>query len=177
MRNLFSGHRQAAPPGPPQEAPPEVPAAETLQAVRLRQKHKQRQYIMQMLRAEKDRAMAESASQRDVAAAAEAKRRHMSDAAEALASQIVIFERIMEEFGLNIEMDDERRESEAALEASREAYHRSTAEADEALRETSMNHEYVNAMTSPFMMPSDVFDEDEAMRDLDETAKLTGRAE
>lgn len=178
MRSLFSGNRHAAPLGPPKSTDSGRHSAkpETLQAVRLRQRERQRRYIMQMMRAEKDHGLAHDAGDAEKAAAAEAHRQQMSDAADALAQQIMIIERIMEEFGLALDLEEEARVDREMLEESRDAYDHHISEAADAIAEAKAAGEYVNAMSSPYMATGDVYDEDEAMRDLDECAKQTGRA-
>lgn len=131
---------------------------------------------MQMMRAEKERDVAHEGGASDKAMAAEADRRQMSDAADALAQQIMIIERIMEEFGLTLDLEEEARADREMLEESREAYEQGVMDADEAVREQIAQGEYINTVSAPFMMPNEVYDEDEAMRDLDELAKQTGRA-
>lgn len=166
--------------GPPKPIdvtqPQEASNAETLQAVRQRQREKQRHYVMQMMRAEKERDAARDAGDDDKSAAIEAERRQMSDAADALAQQIMIFERIMEEFGVTLDLEEEALAEQEMLEESRHAYEEGVDEAHDTIREQAEQGEYITTMSSPFMVLSDVYDEDEAMRDLDECAKQTGRA-
>lgn len=126
-----------------------------------------------MLRAEKRREVAQSSNQEQEVASAEVQRKQMSDAADRLAQQIMIIERIMEEFGLTLDLEEETRVGQEELMESKEMYEGGLREAEEAVRDVREGT-YVSTMAEPFMMPSDVYDEDEAMRDLDETAKQTG---
>lgn len=179
MRSIFSGNRQSTPLGPPKPidvTTREPSNAETLQAVRQRQRDKQRQFVMHMMRAEKDRDVARDQNDQHKSTTAEADRLRLSDAADALAQQIMIIERIMEEFGVTLDLEEEARVDREMLEDSRHAYEQGMEDARTDLREANAQGEYIATMASPFMMPSDVFDEDEAMRDLDECAKQTGRA-
>lgn len=176
MRGLFSNNRQTAPLGPPKSSLPDVSRAETLQAVRLRQREKQRQLIVQMLRAEKERDMLRDQGDATKANELEAQRRALSDAADELSQQVLTFERIMEEVGLTLDLDEEAHNNLQRLEDSRQAYEQGMVQAEQLMRERVSQGEYISTMASPFMMPSDVYDEDEAMRDLDECAKQTGRA-
>lgn len=178
MRSLFSGNRPAAPLGPPSkrgDSGQDSIKPETLQAVRQRQRDRQRRHVMHMMRAEKERDEADDAGDSEKFAAAEAQRRQMSDAADALAQQIMIIERIMEEFGLTLDLEEEARADHELLEQSRDAYDHRVAEVSEAVADINVTGEYVNSINSPYMMPSEVYDEDEAMRDLDECAKQTSR--
>lgn len=177
MRGFFSGNRHSAPLGPSKgSVSRDTTKGETLQAVRHRQREKQRQFVMQMMRAEKERDVAQEGSHTEKALAAEATRRRMSDSADSLAQQVMIIERIMEEFGLTVDMEEEMQADLEMLEESREATEIGLAEAEQAVQENVEQSTYISTMASPFMMPSDVYDEDEAMRDLDECAKQTGRA-
>ncbi|CAN8072306.1 unnamed protein product [Agarophyton chilense] len=177
MRGLFSGHRASAPPGPPAgSAAHETVREETLQAVRQRQREKQRQAVMQMLRAEEERDTAAQQQRGEAASQAEQTRLTMSERADVLAHQIMLMERIMEESGLALDLDEEARADRDALLRSREAYEQHAAEADCALREHEQHTAYISTLTAPFMAPSDVLDEDDAMRDFDECAKQSGRA-
>lgn len=179
MRGFFSGNRHSAPLGPPKAAgapPASVTKGETVQALRQRQREKRRQLLLQMMRAEKERELAQQQGDDAKVRDAEGARRALSDAAEALSAQVATLERIMEEVGLTVEIEEDQRADQEMLEESREQYEQGLAAADEQIREHMAQGEYMTTMASPFMMPSDVYDEDEAMRDLDETAKQTGRA-
>jgi len=176
MRGFFSGNRQSAPLGPPKSPSSSSPARrETLQAIRLRQREKQRHFIMQMLRAEKERDLLREQGETERAAEVDASRAALNDAADALGQQVLTFERIMEEVGLTLDLEEEARANLQRLEESREMYDAGVVEAEEIMRERAAQGEYISTMASPFMMPSDVYDEDEAMRDLDECARQTGR--
>lgn len=124
---------------------------------------------MQMVRAEKERDVAQEAGDADKAASAEAQRRQNSDAADAIAKQVMIIERIMEEFGLALDLEEEARADREMLEESRDIYHQHIAEAQHAIEESNETGEYINNMSSSpnYMMPGEVYDEDEAMRDLE----------
>ncbi|PXF40506.1 hypothetical protein BWQ96_09787 [Gracilariopsis chorda] len=176
MRGLFSGHRQSTPLGPPSSSRREAAREETLQAVRKRQLEKQRQFVMQMRRAEEQRNQARSDNDAEKTMEAETQRAQMSKAVDMLSQQIMVIERIMEECGLALDLEDEARAEREMLEQSREACEEGAAEADVALQEQSEQTAYINKLSASFMAPSDVLDEDEAMRDLDECAKQTGRA-
>lgn len=181
MRSLFSGNRHSAPLGPPKGSRSDMrrdpTKPETLQAVRQRQRDKQRHYVIQMMRAEKDRDEAHDAGHTEKAASAEAQRRQMSDAADALNHQVMIIERIMEEFGLSLDLEEEARANNELLEESREAYEHSAMEADQSVREQMERNQYFSTITSaPFINPNEFYSaEDEAMRDLDDCARKTGR--
>lgn len=144
--------------------------------MRLRQRDKQRQFMLQALRAEKDRDVAQQQGDTAKARAADDERRAMTETATALSAQVTTLERIMEEVGLTFELEEEHRDVQERLEVSREGYEEGLAEAEDQIREQMVQGEYMSTMASPFMMPSDVYDEDEAMRDVDEFAKQTGRA-
>lgn len=182
MRGFFSGNRQSEPLGPPKGVgpPSAVPLSpskgETIQAVRQRQREKQRQFVLQGLRAEKERELAQQQGDEQKVRDAEETRRCMNEAATALSAQVTTLERIMEEVGLTVDLEEDARADQERLEESREGYEEGLAEAEEQIREHIAQGEYISTMASPFMMPSDVYDEDEAMRDLDECAKQTGRA-
>lgn len=179
MRSLFSGNRHSSPLGPPKGSSPDskdkASKQETLQAVRQRQRERQRKYVMQMMRAEKERDVAQDAGDEDKATSADAQRRQMSDSADALAQQIMIIERIMEEFGLKLDLEEEARADQEMLKQSRDAYQHHAAQAEQAIEAVKNNGEYIKTMSNYNIMSSDVYDEDEAMRDLDECAKQTGR--
>lgn len=175
MRGFFTGNRHSAPLGPPKPGTGKEPSTtkgETLSALRQRQREKQRQFVLQMLRAEKERELAQQTGDEEKERAAEGARRAMSDAADALSAQVATLERVMEEVGILVDVEEDARANREMLEESREAYEHGLAEAEESIRAQG---EYISTMASPFMMPSDVYDEDEAMRDLDECAKQTGR--
>lgn len=186
MRSFFSGNRRSAPLGPPHSPPPSPPKSatkgETIQALRQRQRDKQRQFVLQMMRAEKDKELAQHHADAARARDAEATRRAMSDMADALSMQITTLERIMHDVGLQVDIDDDARANRQLLEESREMYEEGLAEAEQHIAEHVAQGEYMTTMASPFMMPSDVYDEaddhddeDRAMADLDEVAKQTGR--
>lgn len=183
MRGFFSGNRHAAPLGPPKGAgpsssspPPSPSKGESIQAVRQRQREKQRQFVLQSMRAEKERELAQQQGDAEKVRDAEDTRNTMSEAANALSTQVSTLERIMEEVGLGVDLEEDARADQERLEESREGYENGLAEAEEQIKEHIAQGEYISTMASPFMMPSDVYDEDEAMRDLDECAKQTGRA-
>lgn len=180
MINLFSGNRRSAPLGPPKVKSDgndshDVSKQETLQAVRQRQRERQRRYVMQMMRAEKERDVAQESGESEKVESAEAQRRQMSDAADAIAQQIMIIERIMEEFGLTLDLEEEARADRELLEESREAYEQHVADTEDAVDNANAVGEFIHNTSSSYMMSGDAYDEDEAMRDLDECAKQTGR--
>lgn len=181
MRGFFTGNRHAAPLGPPTSAgpsvsPPSAGKGETIQAVRQRQREKQHQFVLQGLRAENDRELAQQQGDTAKVRAAEEERRSMTEAANALSTQVTTLERIMQEVGLTFDLEEEHRAAQERLEETREDYEEGLAECEDQIREQMAQGEYISTMASPFMMPSDVYDEDEAMRDVDECAKQTGRA-
>lgn len=176
MRGFFSGHRQSAPLGPPATARRDGAREETLQAVRKRQLEKQRQFVMQMRRAEEQRKQGLHDKDADKAGQAERQHAQMSKAVDTLSQQIMIIERIMEECGLALDLEDEARAERSLLEQSRDAYEQVAAQADAAVHSQNEQTAYINTLSASFMAPSDVVDEDEAMRDVDECAKQTGRA-
>lgn len=180
IRNLFSGNRHAAPLGAAKDAvTPEQSKLETLQSVRSRQRKKHQSYLAQIVRAEQE--YEEVAVTSDKSTVAKQKVEQLSHSADILSGQIMVIERILEEFGLMNEIEEERKKEGEQLEEMRRRYEQGAMEADDARRESVARVEegnYMSALGSSFMMPSevlDVVDEDEAMRDLDETAKLTGR--
>lgn len=124
------------------------------------------------MRAEKERELAQQEGDANKVNEAEAQRRAMAEEADAIATQVATLERIMEEVGITVDREEDAKSNTELLEESREMYENGLVEAEERIREG----EYISTMVSPFMMPSDVYDEDEAMRDLDECAKQTGRA-
>lgn len=181
MRGFFTGNRHAEPLGAPKSAGPSVPPpsagkGETIQAVRLRQREKQHQFVLQGLRAEKDCELAKQQGDTAKVRAAEEERRSMTEAANVLSTQVTTLERIMQEVGLTFDLEEEERAAQERLEETREDYEEGLAECEDQIREQMAQGEYISTMASPFMMPSDVYDEDEAMRDVDECAKQTGRA-
>lgn len=73
-------------------------------------------------------------------------------------------------------MEEEARADREMVEESHQAYEQGVTAAEQSIREQVAQGEYISTMPAPFMTPSDVYDEDESMRDLDECAKQTGRA-
>lgn len=182
MRGLFSGNRASAPLGPPPGANSAAAGnihAETIQGVRQRQKEKRRQFAMQVSRLEKEKEVAEREGDAQKSRELEVRRKAISETVEQLGEQLIILERVMRENGLSAELDEEDEEElrrgEELLEESREEYEEERLVAEERIRDSVATGEYMSTMASAFMMPSDVLDEDEAMRDLDECAKQTGR--
>lgn len=176
---LFSGNRASAPLGPPKGSQDSHNAMqkrrpETIQGIRTQQREKQRHFTLQSMRARKDRDLAQQSGDTTKALEAEQEARAMAEAAEALAQQILILERIMEEFGFTFDLDEDGVIDEEMLAKGREEYQNASRTAEENIKEQQVVSEYTNAV-SPYMMPcNDVLDEDEAMRDLDECAKQTG---
>lgn len=174
MRSFFSGNRRSQPLGPPQ-GHDEPPKEETLQAVRQRQRDRQRKFVMQMMKAEKERDVAHDSGDSERAGVAEAQRRQMSDAADALAQQIMIIERIMEEFGLVLDLEEEAKADREMLEERQNIYNRHLVQDSSAIAENYDRVEATKPTGPEYMMPADVYDEDKAMRDVDEIAQQTGR--
>lgn len=129
-----------------------------------------------MMRAEKEKEIAQQQGDTAKLRDAEKTRRALANTSDALSAQLTILERIMEEVGLTAHLEEEDRENQELYEESREVYEEELAEAEEQIRENIAQGEYMSTMASPFMMPSDVFDEDSAMREVDEVAKQTGRS-
>lgn len=128
------------------------------------------------MRAEKEKQIAQQQGDTAKLRDAEKARRDMASTADALSAQLTILDRIMEEVGLTAHLEEEDRENRELYEESREVYEEELAEAEEQIRENIAQGEYMSTMASPFMMPSDVFDdEDSAMREVDEVAIQTGR--
>lgn len=173
----FPGNRPSAPLGPPSNRNAnmrqDLTSPETLQAVRQRQREKQRHFAVQMMRAQTDRDTAHEAGQTDKASAAETRRQRMSDAADALNQQIMIIERIMEEFGQTLDFDEEARENNGLLEESHKAYERSALEAEQIVRDQMERNQYISTITSPsYINPNDVYsEEDKAMQELDDCVR------
>lgn len=176
---LFSGNRASAPLGPPKGSQDAHNALqkrrpETIQGIRTAQREKQRHFTLQSLRARKDRDLAQQNGDTNKASEAEQEARAMAEAAEALGQQILILERIMEEFGFTFDLDDDDGIDDEILVKGREEYQHTGRLAEDNIKEQQGGNEYTNEV-SPYMMPcNDVLDEDEAMRDLDECAKQTG---
>lgn len=203
LRRFFAANRYAEPPGPapqPQRGfkkhnrrrySKDSPAQrfghngvagdmnpdtqETLQAVRVRQRERQRRYMMNMMRAEKERDVAHDAGDERRAAAAEAQRRQMSDAADVFAQQIDIIERIMQDFGLIADLDDDGVMEQRLLHDGYAAYEYHTVQVAEAAGRMHQHNEDMRNHLAQYTMSNEVYDEDEVMRELDEIARRTGR--
>lgn len=148
---------------------------ETIQAVRRRQREKQQQLLLQVMRLEKESEVSRLENQPEQAREADTTLKRMNETTEALGQQIMIIERIMEESGLTLDLDAETGADRDMLEQSREEYEERVADADEAVKDQAEQTAYIDNISAPHVVPRELFDEDEAMRDLDECAKQTGR--
>ena len=82
----------------------------------------------------------------------------------------------MEEFGLVLDLEEEAKVDREMLEERQNIYNRHLAQDTNAIDE-DYNRVEPNKPSGPdYMMPTEVYDEDKAMRDVDEIAKQTGHA-
>lgn len=148
---------------------------ETLQAVRVRQRERQRRYMMNVMRVEKERDVAHDAGDERRATVAEAQRQQMSDAADAFTQQIEIIERIMQEFGLVADLDDDGVMEQRLLHDGYAEYEYHAVQVTEATERMQQHNEDMRNHLAQYTMSNEVYDEDEVMRELDEIARRTGR--
>lgn len=179
MGGFFPGSRHGAPLEPARQSAADLKKginAETLQAVRQRQRDKQLEYEIQMRRAERDFNIAHDSGETERALLADTRRRQMSDAADALAQQITIIERVMEEFGISTNLEEEVRTDRTAFEQNGTLLKRSDAHSQIIVRD-HFDQNYFSSLIPPshLVHSNNVHcEEDGVVRDRDEYVWRTG---